>query len=128
MSRATHADPAALVGGMIGCRLTAGQVRAELPWHQLVVLPEPASEITEAAAALAAARGDPVGVGPGKARPPDTPPRPCAVAHLVLPGFPVDYLMSPRSWNGPASSSQGTGIDRNWATVAAPHTAPTGAK
>jgi ADP-ribosylglycohydrolase len=47
---------AALVGGMIGCRLTAGQVRAELPWHQLVALPEPASEITEAAAALATAR------------------------------------------------------------------------
>jgi ADP-ribosylglycohydrolase/tetratricopeptide (TPR) repeat protein len=47
---------AALVGGLMGCRLTAGQVRAELPWHQLVVLPEPASEITEAAAALATAR------------------------------------------------------------------------
>jgi ADP-ribosylglycohydrolase len=47
---------AALVGGMIGCRLTAGQVGAELPWHQLVVLPEPASEITEAAAGLATAR------------------------------------------------------------------------
>src|ERR1019366_3944678 len=26
-------------------------------------------------------------------------------------------------WNGPASSSHGTGIDRNWATVAAPHAA-----
>ena len=31
---------AALVGGLLGCRLTAEQVRAELPWHRLVVLPE----------------------------------------------------------------------------------------
>src|SRR6266581_2767846 len=33
--------------------------------------------------------------------------------------------MSPGYWYGPASSSHGTGIDRNWATVAAPHAAPT---
>jgi ADP-ribosyl-[dinitrogen reductase] hydrolase len=47
---------AALVGGLIGGKLTAGQVSAELPWHQLVVLPEPDSAIAETAAALAAAR------------------------------------------------------------------------
>ena len=47
---------AALVGGLIGGKLTAGQVRAELPWHQLVVLPEPASAIAETAAALATTR------------------------------------------------------------------------
>jgi ADP-ribosyl-[dinitrogen reductase] hydrolase len=35
---------AALAGGLIGCRLTAGQVRAELPWHRLVVLPEPETD------------------------------------------------------------------------------------
>jgi ADP-ribosylglycohydrolase len=32
---------AALVGGLMGCRLTPEQVRAELSWHSLVVLPEP---------------------------------------------------------------------------------------
>jgi len=47
---------AALMGGLIGCRLTAGQVRTELPWHRLVVLPEPDSAIAETAAALATAR------------------------------------------------------------------------
>ena len=47
---------AALVGGLMGGKLTAGQVRAELPWHQLVVLPEPESAIAETAAALATAR------------------------------------------------------------------------
>jgi ADP-ribosyl-[dinitrogen reductase] hydrolase len=47
---------AALVGGLIGCKLTAGQVRAELPWHRLVVLPEPETAITETAAALATSR------------------------------------------------------------------------
>ncbi len=47
---------AALVGGLMGGKLTAGQVRAELPWHQRVVLPEPDSAITETAAALATAR------------------------------------------------------------------------
>ena len=47
---------AALVGGLMGCKLTAGQVRAELPWHSLVVLPEPESAIAETAAALAIAR------------------------------------------------------------------------
>src|SRR6266702_657412 len=33
--------------------------------------------------------------------------------------------MSPGYWYGPASSSHGTGSDCNWATVAAPHAAPT---
>ena len=47
---------AALAGGLLGCKLTAGQVRAELAWHRLVVLPEPESEITDTAAALATAR------------------------------------------------------------------------
>jgi hypothetical protein len=40
----------------MGCRLTAEQVRTELPWHRLVKLPEPESVITETAAALATAR------------------------------------------------------------------------
>src|ERR1700746_3836947 len=47
---------AALVGGLMGCKLTADQVRAELPWHQLVVLPQPDSAIADTAAALATAR------------------------------------------------------------------------
>ncbi len=47
---------AALVGGLMGGKLTAEQVRAELPWHRLVVLPEPESAIAETAAALAIAR------------------------------------------------------------------------
>jgi ADP-ribosyl-[dinitrogen reductase] hydrolase len=47
---------AALVGGLMGGRLTAGQVRAELPWHGLVVLPAPESAIAETAAALATTR------------------------------------------------------------------------
>ncbi len=47
---------AALVGGLMGCKLTAEQARAELPWHQLVVLPEPESGIAETAAALATTR------------------------------------------------------------------------
>jgi ADP-ribosyl-[dinitrogen reductase] hydrolase len=47
---------AALAGGLIGSKLTAGQVRAELPWHQLVILPEPDSAIAETAAALATTR------------------------------------------------------------------------
>src|SRR5439155_10578161 len=47
---------AALVGGLMGCRLTAEQVRAELPWHRLVVLPEPEIVIAETAAALATTR------------------------------------------------------------------------
>jgi len=46
---------AALVGGLLGCGLTPAQVRAELPWHQVVVLPEPEG-LTETAAALATAR------------------------------------------------------------------------
>jgi ADP-ribosylglycohydrolase len=47
---------AALVGGLMGCNLTAEQVRAELPWHQLVVLPEPANAIADTASALATVR------------------------------------------------------------------------
>jgi ADP-ribosylglycohydrolase len=47
---------AALVGGLVGGRLTSEQVRAELPWHQLVVLPEPDGAIAETAAALATTR------------------------------------------------------------------------
>jgi ADP-ribosylglycohydrolase len=47
---------AALVGGLMGGNLTTEQVRAELPWHQLVVLPEPESAIAETAAALATTR------------------------------------------------------------------------
>jgi ADP-ribosylglycohydrolase len=47
---------AALVGGLMGSKLTAEQVRAELPWHQLVVLPEPEGAIAETAAALATTR------------------------------------------------------------------------
>jgi ADP-ribosylglycohydrolase len=47
---------AALVGGLMGGKLTAEQVRAELPWHQLVDLPEPESAVAEIAAALATAR------------------------------------------------------------------------
>ncbi len=47
---------AGLVGGLMGCKLTAEQVRAELPWHQLVVLPEPETAIVETAAALATDR------------------------------------------------------------------------
>jgi len=40
----------------MGGNLTAGQVRAELPWHQLVALPEPGSAIAQTAAALATSR------------------------------------------------------------------------
>jgi ADP-ribosylglycohydrolase len=47
---------AALVGGLLGCRMTAEKVRAELPWHRLVVLPELESAITETAADLATTR------------------------------------------------------------------------
>jgi len=47
---------AALVGGLMGCKLTAEQVRTELPWHGLVVLPEPESAIAETAATLATIR------------------------------------------------------------------------
>jgi ADP-ribosyl-[dinitrogen reductase] hydrolase len=47
---------AALVGGLMGSKLTAEQVRAELPWHRLVALPEPESAIAETAAALATTR------------------------------------------------------------------------
>jgi ADP-ribosylglycohydrolase len=47
---------AALVGGLMGCNLTIEQVHADLPWHQLVVLPEPASAIADTANALATTR------------------------------------------------------------------------
>jgi len=47
---------AALVGGLMGGKLTAEQVRAELPWHRLVVLLEPETAIAETAAALATTR------------------------------------------------------------------------
>jgi ADP-ribosylglycohydrolase len=47
---------AALVGGLMGGKRTAEHVRAELPWHRLVVLPEPETAIAETAAALATAR------------------------------------------------------------------------
>ncbi|HEX8008289.1 MAG TPA: ADP-ribosylglycohydrolase family protein [Trebonia sp.] len=47
---------AALAGGLMGGKLTAEQVRAELPWCQLVILPQPESAIAEIAAALATAR------------------------------------------------------------------------
>jgi ADP-ribosyl-[dinitrogen reductase] hydrolase len=44
------------VAALVGGKLTAEQVRAELPWHRLVVLPEPDSAIAETAAALATTR------------------------------------------------------------------------
>ncbi len=48
---------AALVGGLLGCRLTAEQVCAELPWHRLVVAPELENIITaDVAAAMATTR------------------------------------------------------------------------
>jgi ADP-ribosylglycohydrolase len=47
---------AALVGGLLGCKLTVEEVRGELPWHQAVVLPEPQSALSEIAAALAVVR------------------------------------------------------------------------
>jgi ADP-ribosyl-[dinitrogen reductase] hydrolase len=47
---------AALVGGLMGGKLTAEQVRIELPWYQLVTLPEPASAIADTASALATTR------------------------------------------------------------------------
>ncbi|HEX3964941.1 MAG TPA: ADP-ribosylglycohydrolase family protein [Trebonia sp.] len=53
----TDTDTAtALAGGLLGGKLTAEQVRAELPWHHLVVLPESESATAETAAALATAR------------------------------------------------------------------------
>jgi ADP-ribosylglycohydrolase/tetratricopeptide (TPR) repeat protein len=47
---------AALAGGLMGCKLTAEQVRAELPWQRLVVLLESESAIADTAVALATAR------------------------------------------------------------------------
>ncbi|MBW0010043.1 MAG: ADP-ribosylglycohydrolase family protein, partial [Pseudonocardiales bacterium] len=47
---------AALVGGLLGGKLTVEQVHGELPWHQSVVLPGPQSAMSEIAAALATVR------------------------------------------------------------------------
>jgi ADP-ribosylglycohydrolase len=47
---------AALVGGLLGAKLTVEQVHDELPWHHTVVLPEPLSAMSEIAAALATVR------------------------------------------------------------------------
>jgi ADP-ribosylglycohydrolase/tetratricopeptide (TPR) repeat protein len=47
---------AALVGGLLGAKLTVEQVHGELPWHHSVVLPEPQSAMSEIAAALAMVR------------------------------------------------------------------------
>jgi ADP-ribosyl-[dinitrogen reductase] hydrolase len=47
---------AALVGGLLGATLTVEEVRGELPWHHIVVLPEPQSAMFEIAAALAMVR------------------------------------------------------------------------
>jgi ADP-ribosylglycohydrolase len=47
---------AALVGGVVGSQLTPSQVRAELPWHNAVVLPESDDQIAEAAEMLATVR------------------------------------------------------------------------
>jgi ADP-ribosylglycohydrolase len=47
---------AALVGALLGAKLTVDQVPAELPWYQAVVLPEPDSTISEIAAAVATVR------------------------------------------------------------------------
>ena len=46
---------AALVGGLMGCPDRRAS-RAELPWHRLVVLPEPENAITDTASALATTR------------------------------------------------------------------------
>ena len=46
----------AWAAALIGCKLTARQVRTELPWQGLVVLPEPDSAIAETAVALATSR------------------------------------------------------------------------
>jgi ADP-ribosyl-[dinitrogen reductase] hydrolase len=50
---------AALVGGLLGCRLTTEQVQAELPWHRLVRLPELENPIMDTAAVLATVRAVP---------------------------------------------------------------------
>lgn len=47
---------AVLVGGLLGCRLTAEQVCTELPWRHLVVAPELENIITDVAAAMATTR------------------------------------------------------------------------
>ena len=47
---------AALVGGLLGCRMTAEQVRVELPWHRLVVSSELESTITDMAVAMVTVR------------------------------------------------------------------------
>jgi ADP-ribosylglycohydrolase len=47
---------AALVGGLLGCRLNVEQVRDKLHWYQVVIAPELDSTIKDAAAALATSR------------------------------------------------------------------------
>lgn len=46
---------AAITGGLLGARLTAAEVRAELPWHVAVLLPDPIL-VAELSSALAAVR------------------------------------------------------------------------
>jgi hypothetical protein len=70
---------AALVGGLMGSKLTAEQVRAELPWHQSVVLPEPESALAETADTLAYPR-DPVSMRPGAPSGPSPRPTGCVGA------------------------------------------------
>jgi ADP-ribosylglycohydrolase len=47
---------AALVGGLLGCRLTPDQVRAGLPWHGAVLLAGIDTQIADVSAALATTR------------------------------------------------------------------------
>jgi ADP-ribosyl-[dinitrogen reductase] hydrolase len=47
---------AAITGGLLGARMTVPELLAELPWHEVVLLPEPAL-IAELASTLAAVRG-----------------------------------------------------------------------
>jgi ADP-ribosylglycohydrolase len=46
----------ALVGGLLGCRLSLQEVRAQVPWNQIVVLPESDDWIRETSEALAMTR------------------------------------------------------------------------
>jgi ADP-ribosylglycohydrolase/tetratricopeptide (TPR) repeat protein len=47
---------ASLVGGLLGCRLSPQQVRAELPWHRIVLLAELDNHIPDVSASLATIR------------------------------------------------------------------------
>jgi ADP-ribosylglycohydrolase len=47
---------AALTGGLLGCRLTPDEVRAELPWHQAVLLSRIDAQIADVSASLATTR------------------------------------------------------------------------